>query len=121
MQPETMMIDDVKYVRSDSVSVPAVDTAGLKYVVTRSVNAGVHVGYLKKLNGKEVTLVNSIRIWYWKGAASLSQLAVDGVKCADECKFALPVSEIFLSDVCEVIDCTDKAMKNLQGVEPWKQ
>ena len=121
MQPKTMMIDNVKYVREDSIDRLAMNTDGLKFVVTRSVNAGVHVGYLSSVDGKEVTLFNSIRIWYWKGAASLSQLAVDGVNKADECKFAVPVSEIFLSDVCEVIYCTDKAMKSLQGVKAWEQ
>lgn len=123
MQPETMMIDGTKYVRADSVEPGkvAINTDGLKFVVTRSVNAGVHIGYLKRRGEKEVVLVNSIRIWYWKGAASLSQLAVDGVKNGDECKFAVPVSEIVLPDVCEIIDCTEKAMKNLQGVAAWKE
>ena len=35
-------------------------------------------------DGDEVELKNCRRIWYWNGAASLSELALSGVK-RDEC------------------------------------
>lgn len=43
----------------------------LDYVIIRTYSAGVHAGYLESRNGKEVTLKNSRRLWYWDGAASL--------------------------------------------------
>ncbi|MCF0120546.1 MAG: hypothetical protein HUJ65_02815, partial [Oscillospiraceae bacterium] len=36
-----------------------------------------------------VELTQCRRIWYWSGAASLSQLANDGVRKPDECKFTI--------------------------------
>lgn len=49
-----------------------------KYVIVRTYSAGVFAGNLKSRNGKEVVLTNARRLWYWAGAASLSQLAVNG-------------------------------------------
>lgn len=91
----------------------------LKYVVVRTYSAGVFAGELVKQKGKEIELINARRIWYWKGAASLSQLAVEGVKCPLECKFAMPV-HIKLPDHIEVIYCTDAARKNIEEVPVWR-
>ena len=43
-------------------------------------------------NGQEVTLHNARRIWFWDEAATLSQLATDGVLKPDECKFTVRVN-----------------------------
>ena len=44
-QPETMMIDDVKYVREDSANTKlAPESLGMKYCVVRTYSAGVHIG-----------------------------------------------------------------------------
>ena len=51
-----------------------------KYVIVRTYSAGVHAGELVRRNGKEVLLQNSRRLWCWAGAASLSQLAMEGTK-----------------------------------------
>jgi len=45
----------------------------LKYVLVRTQSAGVFAGELESRNGQEVVLLNARRIWYWDGAASLSQ------------------------------------------------
>jgi hypothetical protein len=93
---------------------------GGEYVIIRTCSAGVHAGYLHKREGKEVTLRNARRIWYWEGAASLSQMALEGVKKPEKCKFSVAVPEILLLEAIEVIPCTDAAMKNIQGVPEWK-
>lgn len=92
-----------------------------KFVIVRTYSAGVFAGYLKSRKGKEVVLNDAIRLWYWKGAASLSQLAMEGVKCPTECKFAMPVSQIELTEAIEIINTTPAAKKNIEGVTPWKQ
>ena len=89
------------------------------FCIVRTYTAGVHAGYLKERQGKEVVLTNAIRIWSWKGAASLSEMAMSGVKYPKECKFAVAVDEIFLLEAIEIIKCTEEAMKNIQGVTPW--
>ena len=91
-----------------------------KYVIVRCRDAGVHAGELVSHSGREVTLNNSRRIWYWKGAASLSELATEGAKYPDQCKFAVPVGEIVLLEACEIITCTSKAKKMIQECKEWK-
>jgi hypothetical protein len=49
------------------------------YVIVRTYSAGVFAANLVSRKGKEAALANARRLWYWKGAASLSQLAVDAV------------------------------------------
>jgi len=91
-----------------------------EYVIIRTYSAGVHAGYLIERNGKEVTLKNSRRIWYWDGAASLSQMAVDGVSKPENCKFAVVLPEIILTEAIEIIPCSEKAKKCIEGVKEWK-
>lgn len=91
------------------------------FVVVRTYSAGVHAGHLESLDGKNVELSDSIRIWYWKGAASLSQLAMEGVKNPSECKFAVPVKKLLLTEAIEILYTTAAAEKNIKGVPSWKQ
>lgn len=67
-----------------------------------------------------VTLHNARRIWYWDGAATLSQLAKEGTKNPESCKFTVYVDSITILDAVEIIPCTDKAIKSIEGVEEWK-
>jgi len=90
------------------------------FVLIRTYSAGVHFGTLVSRKGKEVVLKNSRRVWYWKGAASISQMAVSGVTCPLECKFSVPVPEIILTEAIEIIKCTPAAKKNLLAVPEWK-
>lgn len=90
-----------------------------KYIV-RSDRAGVFFGEIKEKNGQNVLMGNVIRIWYWDGACSISQLAVDGTKKPDNCNFAMKVSEIELFDVIEIIPCTEQSIKSIEGVKVWK-
>lgn len=124
-KPETIMINDQKYVRADMVEKPADKLDGMKYCIIRSYGAGVFAGYLKEqksdVNGVNVVIVNSRRIWYWSGACSLSQIAVEGLKDIDNCKIAMVVPETFISNVIEIIPMTKKAQENIQGAEIWKK
>lgn len=90
-----------------------------KYVIVRTVHAGVFFGILISQNGQEVVLKNARRLWYWSGAASLSELAMNGVKNPDDCKFPCAVDEIKLFGTIEIINTTDKAIDSIQGVKEW--
>lgn len=89
-----------------------------KYVIVRTQSAGVFAGYLVRREGKEVQLREARRLWYWKGAASLSQLAVDGVSRPNECKFPAPV-DIELTEAIEIIQTTIKAKIIIESVDIW--
>jgi hypothetical protein len=91
-----------------------------KKVLIRSTNSGVHFGELADKQGDEITLFNSRRVWAWAGACSLSQMAVEGVKKPEECKFSISVPEITILGVCEIIPLTPEAVQNLYGVPEWK-
>lgn len=91
-----------------------------QYYIVRSYRAGVFAGYIKDRNGSEVTMTDARRIWYWAGAASLSQLSQDGVKRPGECKFAMTVPEMTIFDVIEIIPCTDVAETCIKAVPVWR-
>lgn len=90
-----------------------------KYVIVRTYSAGVFAGVLEARKGQEVVLSEARRLWYWKGAASLSQLAVDGVKYPNECKFPAAVSNIELTQAIEILDTTKTARKIIESVPVW--
>jgi hypothetical protein len=94
------------------------------YVIVRTFSAGVFAGYIKskkdKKSGMSVVLKKARRIWYWDGAASLSQLAMEGTKKPENCKFPCEVEKVQLYNVIEIIQCTEKAKKSIQGVPVWE-
>jgi len=92
-----------------------------KYVIVRTYSAGVFAGNLKSRRGQEVVLNNARRIWYWSGAASLSQLAEEGTKDPLNCKFPMPVKEIKLLQAIEIITVSAKAEKSIKAVPEWKR
>lgn len=92
----------------------------MEKVIIRAKHAGVFFGEIVERKDSEVKLINAIRIWKWAGAASLSQLAVDGVKEPENCKFSIVVPEIIILGVIEIITCSDKAIRSINSVKVWK-
>ena len=92
-----------------------------KYKIVRSKFAGVFAGYIEQQDGSTVVMSDARRLWYWKGASSLSQLAMEGVKCPLECKFPIAVDRVQLFEVIEILDVTDEAEKSIRDVPIWKQ
>jgi hypothetical protein len=90
------------------------------YKIVRTDSAGVFAGYIESMNGQHVVMKNARRIWYWEGAASLSQLAMEGTKKPEECKFPCEVDRVELLQVIEILDVTDKAKKSIENVPVWK-
>ena len=90
-----------------------------KKVIVRGDRSGVFFGTITKKEGQEVTLKDCRRLWYWSGAASISQIATDGVANPASCKFTVTVEKIVILDAIEIIPCTDKAIENIEGVRRW--
>lgn len=90
-----------------------------KYCMVRTYSAGVFAGTIKSREGKEVVLTNARRIWYWDGAASLSELATKGTSKPQNCKFPCAVDEVLLTEVIEIIPITEIAAKNIAEVPEW--
>jgi hypothetical protein len=89
--------------------------------MVRTYSAGVFAGTIVSMKGKEAKLKNARRIWYWDGAASLSQLATSGTSKPENCKFPEPVASILLTEVIEVIPITLAAKKSIESVPVWKK
>ena len=94
-----------------------------KFSIVRTHSAGVWMGQIKSLNGSVAIITNARRLWYWSGAASLSQLAIEGTKKPNDCKFAMTITDedgVYLPQVIEVLPCTKEAVENIQSVREWK-
>ena len=92
-----------------------------KYVVVRGDRSGVFAGTLVKKEGQDVTLKDSRRLWYWDGANSISQIANEGVKRSEGCRFSVTVEDVMICDAIEVLVCTEAAEEIIKKVPEWKQ
>ena len=90
-----------------------------KFIV-RCDSAGVFYGEIVSRNGKEVEMKDVRNIWYWDGAATVMQLAAEGVSKPKTCKFSVPVESLVLLEAIQIIPCTDKAVESLDAVKPWR-
>ncbi len=114
-------INGIMYVPKDSIQATAEPKDGMPYVLIRTYSAGVHCGYLKSKEGKEVVLLEAIRLWKWVGASACSQLAMEGVKNPEKCQFEMPTNKVTLTEAIEIHEMTESAEKSIKGVKSWKQ
>lgn len=89
-------------------------------VIVRTEKAGVFYGVVTEFENNTAEIRNCRRIWYWDGAASLSELAETGPKKPRNCKFSVTVGSIVVMGVKEVIPCTDAASKAIEEVPVWR-
>ena len=90
-----------------------------KHVIVRGDRSGVFFGKLVERDGQECLLDNVRRLWYWDGAASLSELAENGVTKPATCKFPVSVHKILVLDAKEILLVSKKAKKSIDGVKNW--
>ena len=114
---QKLVIDGVTYVPENEVTKEVSDN----YFIVRTYSAGVFAGEIVSRNAMEVEMKNARRLWYWDGAASLSQLAVEGVKKPQNCKFPVEVPKVILTQVIEIIPCTKESINSIKGVPIWEQ
>lgn len=122
MSKNEITIDGIEYIRKDLIKpVPVINNDGLEYVLIRTYSAGVWVGFLNgEIKDQIATLLNARNIWYWEGAASLSQLANDGVSKPENCKFPMEVSKVTLFQVVQILPVSETAKESISKVEVWK-
>ena len=91
-------------------------------VMVRSRDAGVFYGKLVNVEGTTAVLKKARRVWYWAGAATLSELATKGPAKPDECKFPAPTKgKHAIFGVCEIISVTPEALRTLDSVPIWTE
>jgi hypothetical protein len=101
-------------------SVPAIQNPAAhpmvgKYCIARCYSAGVHAGEVVSVDGENVILKDSSRLWSWKAkdGVALSGVAQSGVQSG--CKIDLQNPEIYLTGVCELIPCSDAAKESIHA------
>ena len=79
-----------------------------KRCLIRTYSAGVHIGDVVFIDGMEVKLENSLRLWKWEGGGlSLSAIANNGIVKGRLNK----TGEVYLTNVIEFIPTTKEAEK----------
>jgi hypothetical protein len=94
-----------------------------RYVIVRTYAMGVFAGVLDAASTETCKVLRDARrIWYWDGAASLSQLATEGTSKPQNCKFPAPVARVELTSPSgfEVLDVTEAARASIASVKPWR-
>ena len=115
---ESIEVNGVKYVRADAVSKQRQSVKLGTFTMVRTSSAGVFAGHLKSRTGQEVVLNDAVRIHYWNGAASLSELAMRGSSKPSDCQFPVAVDEVLLTQAVELIPIStlaEKQIKELAG------
>ncbi len=87
-----------------------------RYVIARCYSAGVHAGTVESVDGENVILTDSTRLWSWKAqdGVALSGVAQNGIVRANS-KLDTINPVIYLTGVCELIPCTAKAKETICG------
>lgn len=86
-----------------------------KYCIARCYAAGVHAGEVVAIDGENVILKDSRRLWGWKAAdgIALSGVAQHGIKAGSKLDVVNPV--IYLAGVCELIPVADGVREKIHG------
>jgi hypothetical protein len=86
-----------------------------KYVIARCYAAGVHAGEVVSVDGDNVILKDSRRLWSWKAkdGVALSGVAQNGLESEGKVDTLNP--EIALMGVCELIPCSAKTRESIDG------
>ena len=91
------------------------------HVMVRTYSAGVFAGQYVRHTNAICELKNARRIWKWSGAASLSQLAMEGTSDPANCMFPCAVDRIILNGWIEIVPMTAAAIKSINEVPVWKK
>ncbi len=87
-----------------------------EYVIARCYSAGVHAGEVVSVDGENVILKDSRRLWSWKAqdGLALSGVAQHGIQ-KQSCKIDTQNPLIYLTGVCELIPCTRAAKESINA------
>lgn len=91
-----------------------------KKVIVRSDSAGVFFGKLLEKEGTEVILENARKLHYWEGAAAVEEICMVGTKNPSGCRFTVTVPLIGITEVSQILPCTEEAVKAITSVVEWK-
>lgn len=94
-----------------------------KFYIIRCDKAGVFMGKISFVDGHTIGVNALRRLYYWKGALDVTQLAKSGVSQPRQCKFSEQLAESDLSILNNLVEfhpMTDEAVNSLNNVPAWK-
>ena len=95
----------------------AKETNESAYSIIRCDRSGVFFGQVESLEGQTAKIKDARQIWYWEGAASVMQIAKDGIGSGSKVTVS---ADITVTDAIQVIHCSKKAVACLRGFKEWK-
>lgn len=121
-----IIIDGIKYVPENTIKSPelAKSLKGLTYCIVRTYSAGVWSGWVDlKEYGERMIITDARRLWRWWSEFTLSALATTGIKDGKESenKYAMPVEKVYLTNVIEIIPCTEIAKQQIVSQPNYKE
>ena len=129
MKPDTMMIDEVKYVREDSARTEVVNFTGEetvasrmigKNVIVRSRNEGINAGTVVVADQSGVELKDCRRIYYHrpldKKLSWYEGVAVSGLNATS--KVSGTVSSKVIIEDYSMTEVSDDAFESIMGLTP---
>ena len=91
-----------------------------KICVVRSNMAGVFFGKVDKINDDRSLLMSEVRkIYYWKGANTVEDIAEKGIQNCKESKITLTINTLLLSDFVQIIPASEIAIANIKTHPIW--
>jgi hypothetical protein len=128
-KPETIKIDEIEYIRKDSIVEEKVIYTGEetiasrmigKKVIVRSRNEGVNAGIVVMADETGIELKNARRLWYHKPAdkstAWYEGVAMSGL--SDDSKVSCTVSRKIIIENYSMTECTDEAYDSIMRYKP---
>jgi hypothetical protein len=90
-----------------------------KKVIVRCVYSGVFFGTLLSQKGQEVELGNFRKIYYWKDAYTIEDIATNGIN-RKKSKVTVVVKNGIVTDATQIIKCEDRSIECIEGIKEWK-
>ena len=121
-KPETIKIDEIEYVRKDSVSSEPLNLDGMDYCIIRSRDQGVMCGYVESINGRTVKVHKARQIWRYDSTFVLPDIAEHGMRDASKAMLSAAMSQpMYFLEACGVLTCTIKSAKELISIKAQKK
>ena len=92
-----------------------------KKVIVRTNRAGVFFGTLVEADKISATLSDVRKLWYWDGACAVEEIAENGVEKPENCKFTVVIPEMCVNEWIQIVPCSEKSIKSIEGVKIWKK
>ena len=91
-----------------------------KFYIVRTEKAGVFFGKISQKSENSITMQEVQKIWYWKGACAVEELAVHGPKDIKDCKITVVVDEMEIQNQIQILPCTDQSVVTIKKAIIWK-